>query len=250
MNLKRGMLPWRPEAVKLSLRNYLNQPALPLLPERYGHVGVAQPPVKDGWDMDGNDNWGCCAMAGPAHETQVFCWASGKPIPRFGAGIIVPQYLSLTTDGKDVGLDPIDVANWRVNHGLVDADGNSHKLTAFASVGNLAEVGYSVYLFGACGIGLALPPSAEDQFRAGHIWDDISKAPTAGHYVPIVGRHGGRFYCVTWGALQGVSDAYLNKYMMGGLCFVSPDYVLASGITPEGLNTAQWLSDFSAVQQA
>jgi hypothetical protein len=244
--LARGMLPWRPEAVKLRLRSYLMMPAFPALPVTFGHVHQAAP--VGGWGMLGNDKYGCCVMSGAAHETMTWAWASGHPIPRFDGKGVVKQYLELT-GGADGGLDPISTAKWRVRDGLVDAMGDIHQVKAFGSVGNLVDVELSVYMFGSCGIGLALPGNAEQQFIDGRPWDDVAGEPRDGHYVPCVGKNtAGNLVVVTWGKLQAMTPAYFNKYAVGAICYFSLEYLLATGKSPELFDEAQLDADLAAMQ--
>jgi hypothetical protein len=63
MELCRGMLPWRPEASPLNLRTYLRRDLMPVVPKVWGHVAKAQPPVRGGWQILGNDRYGNCGPA-------------------------------------------------------------------------------------------------------------------------------------------------------------------------------------------
>ena len=255
MQLKRGMKPFRPDAVPLKFSNYLNRAKLPIVPPVWGHVRQAQPPISGGWGMLGNDEAGDCAMAGPAHEHQTWCWATGKTIPNFTTASVLADYsLNLVAQGgrpfdpndssTDTGLDPVATAKWRQTVGLTDADGGNHKIGPFVQIDSLDQVQLSGYLFGCVGICWALPDTAEAQFDAGHVWDDLSGAPGDGHYTELCGRNSkGNSMIVTWGALQAVTNAYINKYMTGALCYLSEDYLLATGKSPEGINWAALADD-------
>ena len=245
MTLYRGMLPWREEAIPLKFSSYIDRAKLPVVPKRFGHVGNAQPR----FGMQGNDQAGDCVLAGAIHEIMVWAWATKRTIPPFNTQLVLGEYFKLT-GGADTGLDPIKVAKWRCSTGVLDANGTRHKIKAFASVGTTTDIELAAYLFGACGIGLALPDNAEDQYRAREPWDDTSGAPNPkkGHYVPIVGKNAaGNLIAVTWGRLQAISDSYLNTYCVGGVCFFSLDYLLTTGASPELFDEAQLDADLSAL---
>ena len=244
--LARGMLPWRREAIEFRFRNYLVSDFLPPVPAVFGHVHQAAP--AGGWAMLGNDKAGDCVLAGAAHETMTWAWATRKPIPLFTRVTVLRQYLGLT-GGQDKGLDPVATAKWRVGTGLTDAAGNVHKVKAFGAVGNLADVELSVYLFGVCGIGLSLPHNAEQQFVDGRPWDDVTGTPQDGHYVPCVGKNtAGNLIVVTWGRLQSMTPAYFDKYAVGAVCYFSSEYLLATGKSPEMFDEAQLDADLAALQ--
>jgi hypothetical protein len=246
--LARGMLPWQREAVKLQFRSYLIPANLPKPPRTFGHVWRSHPP--GGWGMLGNDTKGDCVLAGAAHETMTWAWATNKPIPIFTDANVVEQYTALS-GGHDAGLDPVATSKWRVTTGLTDADGAIHKLKAFGSVASRADVELATFLFGACGVGLALPDSAEQQFLNGKPWDDLSGEPNThnGHYVPCVGRNSrGLLMVVTWGRVHAMTAAYFDKYAVGALAFFSREYLLATGKSPEVFDETQLDADLAALE--
>ena len=245
----RGMLPWRSEAVKLTLRSYLRASALPRVPAKFGHVYRSEPPCAGGWGMLGNDAKGDCVLAGAAHETMTWAWATGRIIPAFTPENVVKQYLALT-GGVDGGLDPIAVAKWRTSNGLVDANGVVHRVKAFGSVGSASDIELATYLFGACGLGLALPESAEQQFVDGRPWDDTAGEPNPknGHYVSAVGKNSsGNLMVVTWGAVHAVTHDYLEKYVVGAIAYFSREYLRDTNRSPEAFDEAQLDDDLAAL---
>jgi hypothetical protein len=247
MTLYRGMQPWRHDAIRLKFGSYIDRAKLPVLPHVFGHVGRAQPPSKHGWQMLGNDQAGDCVMAGACHETMVWTWATGRAIPPFNTAQVLAQYYA-QTGGQDTGLDPIDFAKMRCKSGIKDANSTVHKIKAFAAVDTVEEIMLSVFLFGACGIGLELPDNAEEAFDNHEPWNDTSGAPKPanGHYVPVVGKNThGDLIVVTWGALQAVTMDYLDKYCAGGVCFFSDEYMMTTGVSPEAYDEAQLHSDLA-----
>jgi hypothetical protein len=245
--LKRGMTEWRPEAVKLKMSTYLVSANLPPIPATFGHVHSPAP--AGGWGMLGNSECGDCVLAGAAHETMVFAWATGKPIPTFTPVNVREQYRELT-GGPDTGLDPIATAKWRVSTGLTDANGGVHTIKAFGAISGQKELEQAVYLFGACGIGLALPDTAEQQFLHREPWNDLTSEPNPknGHYVPVVGKNSkGQLMVVTWGRLHAMVPAYFFRYAVGGLCYMSLEYLTDTGKSPELFDEAQLDADLAAL---
>lgn len=242
MQLKLGMLPWQPEAIKLSFADYVNRKAV-LVPQRYGHVRNNEVP----WQMLGNDAYGDCVLAGAAHETMVWALATGRPLPNYNADTVVQQYLQLS-GGQDIGLDPIATAKWRVRTGLTDASGGVHKAHAFASVNRNSDLDTAAYLFGVCGIGFNLPQSAMAEFEAGRPWMDTSGDPVGGHYTPLVGRNSkGNRIVITWGRLQAVGRNFWNRYFLGAVAYVSEEYLLETGKSPEMFDMAQLEANLGAL---
>lgn len=246
-NLKRGMSSFRIEDIPLKFSSYIKRAKLPKVPTPFGHVLKNNP--AGGWGMLGNDQYGDCTIAGIAHGDMVWNWAAHSGIPPYTTNQIVTQYMTLT-GGVDSGLDPVAVAQWWQNHGLVDASGKVHKIRSFTAVETVNEAIEAAYLFGFAGLALMLPDNAEDQFSAGHPWDDTSGAPSPneGHFVPLVGRNSaGDLMVVTWGTLQAVTDDWLQKYMVGGVAYTSQEYMLVSGLSPEGFDFSQLDSDMASL---
>lgn len=230
--LYRGCLPF--SAPRLNLKNYFFPDKLPSVPNVFGHVANNY-----AWGMLGNDHAGTCVLAGAAHEEMLWHMAGRKTAPVFTTDSVLRQYLVLT-NGQDSGLNPVEVAKWRIKTGLTDSGGAVHKLRAFAAADSLDELVTAAYLFGAAGLGLVLPTKAEQDFAKGQVWSHISGKPSAGHYMPLVGRNShGNLVVITWGQLQGISPAYAQHYFLGGLAYINTDYMLANGLSPEGFNQQQ-----------
>lgn len=243
MTLKRGMKEWREDAIKLQLSDYLVRKELPVVPKVYGHIKSNDIP----WGMLGNDQCGDCVMAGACHEIMVWALATKRILPDFNVQGVVEQYMGLS-GGKDEGLDPIATAKWRVTTGVTDGTGQVHKVKAFASVNNNKDLDTAAYIFGVCGCGFNLPESAMAEFGEGKPWENTNEKGTGGHYVPLVGRNSrGYRIVVTWGRLQAVSNTFWRKYFVGGIAYFSLEYMLASGISPEGINEAALDSNLAAL---
>jgi hypothetical protein len=247
MALKRGMSSFRIEDIPLKFSSYLNRAKLPKVPARFGHVLVNNP--RGGWGMLGNDTHGDCTIAGIAHGQMVWNWATSSGIPPFTDNQIISQYMTLT-GGADNGLDPVVVAQWWQNTGLTDNLGTVHRIRSFTALDNVEQCIEAAFLFGFSGLAVWMPSTAEEQFAAGEPWSDTSGDPlqNEGHFIPLVGRNSaGDLMVVTWGRLQGVTEAWLQKYLGGGVAYTSQEYMMASGLSPEGFDFAQLDSDLASL---
>lgn len=244
---KLGVSGFDKSKVPLRVSNYFMTPLLPKVPRTFGHVRGKAP--GSGWGMLGNNEYGCCVMAGAAHEHMIWDYATNKPIPPFSAPTIVKQYMALS-GGVDAGLDPIQVAVHRQIYGITDDRGAVHKIKAHALIDNLSELEYAIWLYGAAGVCVALPDGAEDTFEKNKVWSDTTQPPDTdrGHYIVGLARNSlGNWVFGTWGTLQGATDAWVHKYMIGGLCYFSTDYLKTTGVSPEGIDEARLDADLAVI---
>ena len=250
-DLERGLLPYQPDSIKMKFGTYLNKAELPTLPKTFGHV-TNTPPRAQGtnqrqWGMLGNDTKGDCVIAGAAHETMLWAMATRRAVPYFTTDVVVRQYLQLS-GGVDAGLDITMAAKWRRDTGLTDAHGIVHKVNAYAAIDNVDDLLMAAYLFGAAGLGLALPPSAERQFTAGHVWDEIDQAPAGGHYVPVMGvNRAGHIVVNTWNNIQAATRQFVEHYMMIGVAYFSLEYLMANNQSPELIERDALEADLAAL---
>ncbi len=252
---KRGMLPYRPNSILFKFGDYLVPEQLPNLPAAFGHIR-SQPP--GGWGIDANDSAGCCVIAGFNHETIVYAIATRRPIPKFTDHSTLADYSRALVAGggapydpldpsTDSGLDILAASDWRRKVGLTDADGTVHKSLAYTEVDTPSGLLYAARLFGAGGVGLALPSNAEQKFEDGVPWN-ADGSPEDGHYVPIIGRNShGNFVCVTWGCLQAITPDAVRKFMIVGVATFSEEYLLATGLSPEAINRDRLFADLNAL---
>ena len=249
---KRGLNTYVPGAIKLRLADVINRAKLPALPKPpFGHVTNRPPTMvgtaKPSWGMLGNNAAGDCVVAGACHETMLFAMATGKPVPRFTTASALADYsrILVATGNKpynqldpstDLGLDAPAAAAYRRDTGLVDADGNVHKVDAYALLDNIEDLYLAIYLFGAAGVGLALPESAETEFEANKIWDDTSSAPMGGHYVPAMAvNRTGNVVFSTWSDIQGATPDFVTARWQVGIAYLSKEYMTAKGVSPEAI---------------
>jgi hypothetical protein len=232
---KLGLLPPRPGAVALKFGAFFSLPDLPKLPAVFGHERV----IAD-WGMLGNDAHSCCVFSGAAHETMMWTAERGAAAV-FTDAVVLADYAAVTgyssgNPASDRGTDMERAAAYRRKTGIVDAAGRRHVIDAYVDleIGNLDELWAAVWLFGAVGVGYALPLSAQRQFEAGKCWTNVLSPVLGGHYVPAVGRNSrGDIVGVTWGRNQGIAPAFYEAHNICSIAFLSLENLDEKGLSPE-----------------
>ncbi len=198
--------------------------------------------------MLGNDQEGDCFWAGACHESMMLHADAGSNIPMFTTRTAFHDYHDATGTSEDVGTDLLDGMHYRQKHGITDALGQRHKIDFYAALkpGDLHALDLAVYLFGAAGIGVQLPDSAEQQFNSMEVWSVEPGAEViGGHYVPCVGRNShGNYLIVSWGRLQAVDPEWIEEYMDQGAVIISKERLRATGLSPQGFNWAKLEDDY------
>jgi hypothetical protein len=259
---KRGMLPADPHKIALKFMDYVQRDKLPSLPRSFGHLSGRPPAVPGGWGMLGNSLYGNCVAVGGMHETMYYAMATGRPIPTFRttwqqnySDMLVAaggKPLDPNDRSTDTGLDPQQAAGYRRTVGLLDDAGARHKIDAYALIENIEQAELCIYCFGTFGLGMSLPGTAEVQFNAGQVWDDLRSAPNpnAGHYTPAMALNSrGNLVLSTWATLEGATKAYIERYWSIGIAYLSQEYLTASGKSPELIDWAGLQSDLQEVTQ-
>lgn len=246
-SLRLGKKPARRGAVRLNLRDYIDLTALPSPPAAFGHDDLVTVP----FGMLGNDSVGNCLFAGGDHEQMLWAAEAGVVVP-FTDVTAISDYSAVTgyipgDPSTDNGGDMAVTAAYRKAVGLLDANGNRHKVGAYLAItpGDVQEHLIAAYIFGAVGVGIEFPQSAMDQFNAGQPWDLVVGSPiVGGHYIPLVARRGGLSVVVTWGQTQEMTDLFLTTYNDESVVYLSPE-LLTGGVTLEGFNLNQLLADLA-----
>jgi len=239
--MKLGKLPARPDAVKLKFANYKSLPPIP----------TSESPKDLPWEMLGNDAYGDCVWAGAGHETMSWNNEANKTVT-FTDTSVLSDYSKVTgfnpnDPNTDQGTDMQVAASYRKKTGVLDAQGNRHKVGAYVAitVGDVNELKEAIYLFGAVGVGIQFPASAMSQFNAGKNWTVVSGSKIeGGHYIPCVGYSSRYIYLVTWGKLIKMSTGFFKKYCDEAIVYVSSE-MLTGGVTLEGFNITQLQADLA-----
>jgi hypothetical protein len=249
-----GKLPASEDQRDLLFSRYVQPAALPVPPAQFGHDTLFAPKA---WGMLGNDEWGDCAWAGPAHETMILSTEGGTPATFTSAGVL-SDYAAGTgfdpnagppgSNPTDKGSDVRAVLGYRVKTGIVDASGTRHKIGAYVKLdhGSLTQLYQALYLFQVVGIGIQFPSSAMGQFNAGQPWDVVPGATVqGGHYIPVVARRE-MIDVVTWGALQQMTEAFFSTYCDEAWAYISTED-LKNGVDPDGFELTQLRADLAAL---
>jgi hypothetical protein len=253
-DLKLGKQPATEDRRDLMFAKYVRKAQLPALPAQFGHEDLFSPKE---WGMLGNDQWGDCAWAGPAHETMLLTTEGGHPAT-FSTECVLSDYSAGTgfdpnsgapgQNPTDEGSNVREVLRYRAKTGIVDANGKRHKVGAYVKLDtkNLDQVMEALYLFQVVGIGIAFPASAMDQFNNGQPWDVVKGAKIdGGHYIPLVARRD-NLEVVTWGALQQMTQAFFERYCDEAWAYISEEN-LQQGKSPEGFNLEELQADLNAL---
>jgi len=210
--LKTGKLPATFDARDFKLATVAELPLAPKGPFGYGRL-------YSDWGMLGNDQYGDCAWAGPAHETMLFNRIfKGHDVP-FTTDAVLSDYASTGFDPKtganDNGTYCRQMFGYRRSTGIVDANGTRHKIDAYASIDaqDWDTMIRALAVFGAVGIGFNFPGSAMTQFNRGDAWDVPISSFEGGHYVCCVGSMDPKneVTVITWGRRQIMTRAFYEK---------------------------------------
>lgn len=259
---KLGKKPARPEAIRFALASYVNLD-LPKPPASFRHRDPPQ------WKDFGNSQYGNCVLAGAANETSLWEHEGGKATPPFTTDSVVSDYSAVAgfdlknPEATDNGSDMGEAAEYRRSVGLIDANGQRHKIDAYASVKlkSMKHLRAAIWILGGVGLGFIFPDYAMKQFKAGLPWDVRSgwsfpkwvpefisgdEGP-AGHYVPAVGiAANGNIICVTWGKEQEMTPDFYMKYADEVIAFLDIDR-LNNRISPEGFDEKKLRSDMRSI---
>lgn len=250
--LRLGKQPATHDARDLLFAKYVDTTQLPPAPAEFGHETLVPP---KGWGMLGNDEWGDCAWAGPAHETMLLSTEGGHPATFTAADVLSDYAAGTGFDPKagpsgdnptDQGSNVREVLGYRRKTGIVDAAQKRHKIGAFVKLEpkNLAQIYQAMYLFQAVGIGIEFPDSAMQQFHEGKPWSVVEGARIeGGHYVCCVAKRQ-NIDIVTWGALQQMTVEFFEKYCDEAWAYLSTEN-LQKEKSPEGFNLSQLKEDLA-----
>lgn len=208
------------------------------------------------WGMMCNDRLGCCTIAGAAHAVQTWTVNAAGEVTLPDS--VVETYYSLwdgyikgdsTTDNGGVELDVL--TRWRKD------TLSGHQLAAYAAVhpAKSVDVKQAIALFGGVYIGVNLPASAQAQ--TGTLWDaspdpvpsaDYIPGSWGGHCVWVLAYTPEEVVCITWGKLQRMSWRFWNAYVDEAYALLSPDFLNANGLDPQGFCLADLQRDLLLVR--
>lgn len=179
--------------------------------EHYFAGDLPKPPAKVDpasnvdWQMDGNDQYGDCGVAGIKHGFQNAALVTSETEQWPTEQQVVDYYLKYT-GGEDTGVVLSDFLKY-----VKDNKFYGHSVGAYAPVGvqNIPHLQFAVWAYDFAYSGIVVTGEMQEAFGNGQPWelDDALGYPEGGHCVPVIGYDSKYLYCVTWGAVQPVSYA-------------------------------------------
>jgi len=216
MNLKLGKLKPQRDRRNLKLARFIRVKDLPPIPPAYDYEmrsGLRIP-----LPMFANDAWGCCVIAGRAHQTLRFEATEQRRIIRITDEEVLTEYWREqggdSRSRPDNGLYLLNsLKAWRRGW---RAGGQTYDIYAFAELNREKEeeVKAAIYLLDGVYCGLWLPQSAEAELARESPWlENWDRAGGwGGHCVYVCGYSSIGPTCVTWGRKQLMSWEFWRKY--------------------------------------
>lgn len=222
-------------------------PSVDSLKYPLGHSDLIQP------RMFCNDELGDCAIAGSIEEIRLANALRGVTV-NFTDETAIQNYSEITgyTPGDpetDQGTDVHQLYDHRQNIGLVDADGQRHKIVAYAGLtpGDFDELLVALSLFEMVGIGIQVPDYCDAQFEAGQPWHLVRGRHRieGGHYIPVVDAASrGEAGLFTWGGHGGITAPFYTVYNTVAVVALTEE-MFTGGKSPEGVDFDRLATDLN-----
>lgn len=237
----------------LQMAKYLKAEYLPQIPDAKDWT-----PQGVDWGMMLNDNIGDCTCAAAGHLIMEWTGNTGK-VTEVPDNNILQAYEAVSgydpsDPQSDQGAVETDVLNYWRQSGI-----SGHKILAYAALepNNQDHVRLSIWLFGGCYIGLALPFSAQTQ----DVWavppggTVASGAPSSwgGHAVPVVAYDQAGLTVITWGAAKRMTWGFWQAYCDEAYAVLSDDFMKNGPngmISPNGIDLNTLTNDLSLVSNS
>jgi hypothetical protein len=184
--------------------------------------------------MAGNDEFGDCVPA-EAQHSHLLSAASVGVTEVFSTEAALKDYAEVNGHGypitaggpDDQGTDMLTMAKYRVHTGIQDAAGKRHKDDAYFNVepANLQTLLVVAYVCRSASVGVDFPGSAMTQFNAGKPWTVVKGSTIdGGHCIGAIG-HKSKLELTTWGAYQGMTAPWYEKYGTECIAYVDLDAI-------------------------
>lgn len=211
------------------------------------------------WGVLGNDDWGDCGLAAPAHDTMALtAIATGTPAP-FTTQSVLSDYKCFGfnpaagapgENPTDQGVEVRAVYKFRRKWGVVDGTGKRHRIGHYMRVDwrNEELVSIAKRLFGVVNYGFNLPESAIEQFNHGEPWAPVSGSENAGGHDVIDLADPSKM--ISWGAAVEVTQPFKRQYTEEAWCALSRELLDDHGLSPDGFDLERLLADYAALSAA
>lgn len=232
----------------LMLANYIIPEALPPVPAKFTY---AKEIGAKSWGMMMNDKIGDCTCAAAGHLIMEWTDDNGALFTPTDDQIVA-AYSAITgydpaTGKNDNGAVETDVLNYWRKTGVA-----GHTIMAYAALEpqNHNHIMQSVYLFGGCYIGMALPLSAQTQtvwsVPPGGAKGKGAPGSWGGHAVPVIGYDSHGLTIITWGAIKKMTWSFWNAYCDESYAIISTDFA-GDKPAPNGFDIAALEADLKLV---
>jgi hypothetical protein len=262
MTLCMGKKPARPGAVKIDFDSVVSMKQLAAPPKTYGHANLVHV-----WQMLMNNILGCCAESGGEHEDMLWTAEAGNPCSFVALNKppaqqpTVLNYSAVTgyvpgpelTDPDapqnptDQGTDVAELIKYRYLTGLVDAQGNRHKIDGAVSLkpGDWNQLFYAAYYFDGVGLGIKMCQEWMDAFTGSGntVWDAVDN-PTwiGGHYVTAVAWNG-NVIPISWGEPVQITPAGYEMASDETYAYITGEKITPKGADLNGFDLKQIISN-------
>jgi hypothetical protein len=244
IDLKLGKHPASPRPKDFAWADFRAEIELPALPSRFGHANLFTD-----WQMLGNGpddtvqpgfrGAGNCVWAGADHEHRMINHVVHRRDVPFSGRTAIADYSAATgyvigDESTDQGTNMHDAASYRQHTGIVDENGERHKIGAYIWLDpkNWEHLLEATYIFGMVGIGFAFVNAAWDQFDNGEPWDIVFEdgGIDGYHYVPVMGSphtrgnvRESKVGLVTWARRQEMTQRYYEEHNDESLVYITEE---------------------------
>jgi len=155
------------------------------------------------WDMDGNDTYGDCGVAGIKHGFQAAAADSGQHDRNVTDKQVVDYYLKYT-GGQDEGVVLSDFLAYVKKNSFY---GKNVRAYAPVKVHDIPTLQFAIDAYDFAYTGIAVTQAMMNAFDNGQPWDmsHVGGQVEGGHCIPLVGYDSNWLYAVTWGAIQKIA---------------------------------------------
>lgn len=196
-----------------------------------------------------NNTLGCCTIAGAGHAVQILSANAGAEATVSDNDILkyYEQWdgYNPADPSTDQGGIELDVLNKWKAQGFA-----GHALDAYADVNvkNVTEIKQAINLFGGLYIGMEVPNFIMASIPT--VWDVTANdgGIDGGHCVFVYGYDATGPQFISWGSVYTMTWAFWAKYVDEAHALLSPDFLGANGLDPEGFNLAQLQADLADIK--
>ena len=194
--------------------------------------------------MMGNDRYSDCTCAALGHMEQTWSVYGDKPTRPTDSEILAAY--SLINGGVDEGAAMLDALKMARNVGI-----GGRKIYGFVQVNPLDhdQVRTATFLFGGLYLGANLPISVRSQ----ETWDtgegaEFSPGSLGGHAMSLIDYAAKSVQLVTWGRVQRVTWAWIDRYVDECYGVLSAEYVGDDNRSPQGFSLAKLAADLKGLR--